>query len=54
MVREVHGVMQLALKGSTIMMKTRYLKHRFRVSSKRIMLMSAKNVLLTLIVQIKT
>ena len=53
MVREVHGVVQLASKGSKIMMKTRYLKYRLRVSSKRRMLTLAKPVLLTMIVQIK-
>ena len=40
-------------KGSKIMMKIRYLKHRLRVSSKRRMLTLAKTVLLTLIVKIK-
>ena len=43
----------MASKGSKIMMKMRYLKHRLSVSSKRRMLMLAKTVLLTLIVQIK-
>ena len=53
MAREVHGMMLLASKGIKIMMNTRYLKYRLRVSSKRRMLTSAKPVLLTMIVQIK-